>query len=104
PALADVAVQRQRLVLRQHKDPPQLRVNTIREGDIDDSVDAAEMHGWLGAVSGKRIQPLALTTGQQANQRVARDRMDAHVRTRDESAFAGDWVVPDWKRSSYYSI
>ena len=58
PALADVAVQRQRFVLGEDVNPAKIRVDAVRKGDVDDAVNAAEGHGGLGAVASERVQAL----------------------------------------------
>src|SRR6266498_2909135 len=62
----------------QHENAPQLRIDAIRQCNIDDPVDSAKGYGGLGAISRKRKQTLALAARQQANHRVARYRMNAH--------------------------
>ena len=42
PAFADMAVQRQRLVLRQDVNPAQIRVEAVGKSDVDDAVHSAE--------------------------------------------------------------
>src|SRR5208282_1115324 len=56
PALADLTIQRERLVLRENKDAPQAGVDAIGKRDVDDTVDAAEGYGGFGAVAGERIE------------------------------------------------
>ncbi len=63
PTFADVAVQRQGLVLGKDVDPPQVGVDAIGEGDVDDAVDAAKGDGRFGAVASQRIQPLTRAAG-----------------------------------------
>ena len=50
PALADVAVQAERLVLREDEDAAQVAVDAIGKRDVDDAVDAAERErrAWRG--------------------------------------------------------
>ena len=52
PAFADVAVQRQRLVLGENVDAAQIGVEAVGESDIDDAIHSAEGDGGLGAVAG----------------------------------------------------
>ena len=70
PALADVAVQRQRLVLGEDVDVAQVGVDAVGERDVDDAVDAAEGDRRLGAVAGQGIQALPRASRQQDSQRV----------------------------------
>ena len=59
-----------RLVLRQDQDLPEAGVDAVREGEVDDPVDAAERHGRLGAVAGQGLQPGALPAGQDDGQHI----------------------------------
>ena len=77
PALADVAVQAERFVLRENEDAAQVAVDAVGERDVDDAVDAAEGNGGLGAVARQRPQPLALAAGQQNADGVAHQGHDA---------------------------
>ena len=70
PTLADVAVQRERLVLRQDVNAVQAGVQAVRKGDVNDAVDAAEGDGRLGAVAGQRIKTLTRASGEQDSERV----------------------------------
>ena len=70
PALADVAVQRQRLVLGEDVNVAQVGVDAVGERDVDDAVVAAESDRRLGAVAGQGIQALPCSSGQQHSQRV----------------------------------
>ena len=65
PALADVAVEAQRFVLREDEHAPQVAVDAIGKRDVDDAVDAAEGHGGLGAVARERPEPLALAPARR---------------------------------------
>ena len=68
---ADVAIEAQRFVLRQHEDAPQIAVDAVGKGDVDNAVEAAERNGGLGAVARQRPQPFALTSGEQHSDGVA---------------------------------
>ena len=68
PAALQVLVQGERLVLGQHVDLPQVAVDAVAEGEIDDAVGAAEGHGRLGTVLGQRIEALPLAPGQDQGQ------------------------------------
>ncbi len=64
PAAGKVLHQRARLVLGEHADLEDARVDHAGEHEIDDPVAPAERHRGLGAVAGERIEPLALTARQ----------------------------------------
>ena len=59
PAEVDVPVEAHRLVLGEDEDLAHAAVEAVREGEVDDAVDAAERHGRLGAVAGERLQARA---------------------------------------------
>ena len=71
PALVDVPVQADGLVLRQHEDLAKVGVDAVREGEVDDPVDAAERDGRLGTVTGQRLQARSPTPGQYDGQYVS---------------------------------
>ena len=68
PAFANVAVERQRLVLRQDVDLAQVGVDAVGQRDVDDAIDAAEGDGRLGAVASQRVQALSRAASQQDSQ------------------------------------
>ena len=68
PGLGDVLVQAVGLVLRQHDDLEVAGVDDIGQGEVDESIDAAERHCGFGSVSRERHQPLALPTRQDDGQ------------------------------------
>ena len=70
PAFTDMAVERERLVLRQDVDAAQIGVEAVGERDVDDAVDAAEGDGRLGAVARERIQTLTRSSRQQDSESV----------------------------------
>ena len=70
PAHADVAIQRERFVLRGDEDAAQAGVDAVAEREVDDAVGPAEKHGWFGAVSGERVQTFTRTAREQNHQRV----------------------------------
>ena len=70
PAHADVAVERQRLVLRGDEDAPQPRVDAVAQREIDDAVRAAEVDRRLGAILRQREQPLAGAAGEHDDEAV----------------------------------
>ena len=55
--LRDVAVEARRVVLREHEDAPEVRVDAVRDRDVDEAVLARERDGGLGAVLGERVEP-----------------------------------------------
>ncbi len=65
PAFADVAVERESLVLGEDVDVAKVGVDAVGEGDVDDAILAGEGNGWLCAISGKGKEPFASTTGEQ---------------------------------------
>ncbi len=71
PALADVAVERERLVLGEDVDVAQVGVDAVGEGDVDDAVLAGEGDGRLGAIAGQGEEPFAGTTGKQNAKRIS---------------------------------
>ncbi len=70
PAFADVAIQRERLVLSKNVTPTQVGVDAVGERDVNDAVDPAEGHGRFGAVTSQRIEPFACSSSQQHSQSV----------------------------------
>src|SRR6266702_2569160 len=62
PGFADVAIERECLVLREDIDPAQVGVNAVGKRNVDDSIDAAERNGRFSPVAGERIKSLACTT------------------------------------------
>src|SRR5271156_71512 len=70
PAFANLAIQRERLVLGEDKDAAQAGVDAVGERNIDDAVDAAEGYGWFGAVAGERIEALAGASSEQDSERI----------------------------------
>src|SRR5437764_14398297 len=70
PALADVAIKGQGLILSQDVNAAQIGVDAVGKGDINDAVNAAEGHGRLGAVARERIEPLSSSSSQQNSERV----------------------------------
>ena len=61
-----------RLVLRENADPQIAGVDEIGQHEVDQPIGAAEGNRGLGPVGGQRIQPLALTAGQDNAQHVWR--------------------------------
>ena len=69
PAEADVVVERARVVLGQHDDVVDVRVDAVRQREVDDPVLAAERHGRLGALLGQDREALALAAGEDHRHR-----------------------------------
>src|SRR6202012_372521 len=61
-----------RLVLGENADPQITRINEFRQHEVDQPVGATEGNRRFGPVRGQRIQPLALTAGQDDAQHVGR--------------------------------
>jgi hypothetical protein len=45
--LRDVAVERRRVELREHEDPPDVCVEAFTDGDVDETVLAADWNRWF---------------------------------------------------------
>ncbi len=71
PALADMAVEGERLVLGEDVDVAKIGVNAVGEGDVDDAVLAGKRYGRLGAIAGEGEESLAGTTGKQDAKRIS---------------------------------
>ena len=71
PALADVAIERERLVLGEDVDVAQVGVDAVGEGDIDDAVLAGERDGRLGTIAREWEKPFAGTASQQHTKRIS---------------------------------
>jgi len=74
PAAADVAIEAEGLVLGEDEDAAEVAINAVREGDVDDAVDAAEGDGGFGAVAGERPEAFALSAGKQDTDGIAHQR------------------------------
>ena len=68
---ADVAVQADRVELRQHVAAVQAAVDAVRQGDVDQPILARHRHGRLGAVLGQRIKPRALSAAEHQGHNVS---------------------------------
>ena len=64
-AVADVLVQLQRLILGQNTDGVDAGIDTVGQGEVNDTVLAAEGNRRLGGLPGQDMQAAALATGQQ---------------------------------------
>ena len=78
PAQVDVPVQAHRLVLREDEILAHAAVEAIRQGEINDAIDAAERDGRLGPVAGQRLQPRSLAPGQDHRQDILHVDADRH--------------------------
>ena len=61
---ADVAVQADRVELRQHVAAVQAAVDAVRQGDVDQTIFSGHRNRGLGTVLGQRIQPRALSAAE----------------------------------------
>ena len=64
-AQADMAIERQRFILGENVNPAQVGVDAVRQGDVDDAVNAAEGNGRFGPVASQGIEPLARAASQE---------------------------------------
>src|SRR6267143_321710 len=65
PAGADVAVQAEGLVLGEDENAAEIRIDAVREGDVDDAIESAKRHGRLGAIASERPEAFALAPGKE---------------------------------------
>jgi len=72
--LGDVPVERLGVELGQDEDPPDVRVEAVADGDVDEAVLARQRDGGLGAVLGQRVQPGALAAAQDDGTQVLHAR------------------------------
>ena len=72
PAARDVRVERVGLVLRQHLDLEQARVDQVRQHEVDEPIAAADRHRGLGAIGGERPQATPFTAGEDHREHVRR--------------------------------
>jgi hypothetical protein len=68
PTLANVASERERLVLSGDEDVAQVRVDAVAENEVDDAVGPAEIDGRLGPLSRERREPFAGAAGEHDDQ------------------------------------
>jgi hypothetical protein len=71
PAALDVLDQRVRLVLGEHRDLANARVDAVRQREVDDAELAAERRGRLAAILGQVPESLAAPAGHDHGQRAA---------------------------------
>jgi hypothetical protein len=55
-------VEGERLVLGQNVNPPQFRVETVRQSDVDDAIDPAKGYGRFSAVAGERVEAFSCSS------------------------------------------
>ncbi len=84
PALADVAVEGERLVLGEDVDVAEVGVDAVGESDVDDAVLAGEGYGRLGAIAGEGEEPFAGTTGKQDAKRISHRSQTPALRLAEE--------------------
>jgi hypothetical protein len=83
PDARDVLLEGRALVLRQHLDPAEARVDEVREDDVDDPVSSGEGNSGLGAVERQGVEPLALAAREDHHEnliRVERGSLGRHRR------------------------
>ncbi len=68
PAVGDVAVERERLVLGQEGDPAEPGVEGVGQAEIDDAVGAEERHGRFSPVARQRVEALPLAAAEDHGQ------------------------------------
>ncbi len=82
PALPDVAIERQALVLRDDEDAAQAGVDAVAEREVDDAVGAAEVHRWFCTFPGQRGQAFAHPSSQDDDEGVVEHGPPGPVRER----------------------
>src|SRR5712664_4354376 len=65
PASANVAVKAESLVLGENENAAEIRIDAVREGDVDDAIESTERNSGLGAVASERPEALALASGKE---------------------------------------
>jgi hypothetical protein len=70
PSHADMAVERERLVLSGDEDAPEPRVDAVAQREVDDPVGPAEIDRRFGSFRGERVQPFAGTSCEQDHENV----------------------------------
>jgi len=76
PSFADVAVQRECLVLGENEDFAEAGVDAVGEGDVDDPVMPPEGDRRFGAIAGERKEPFASSSRKQYSKRISHVRFD----------------------------
>ena len=96
PPHADVAIERQALVLRDDEDAAQAGVDAVAEREVDDPVGTAEVHRRLGAFPGQRREPFADPSGQDDDERVIEHGPPGPVRAEAACAAGRRAKSPCW--------
>src|SRR5207245_5029696 len=65
PTGANVAVQAESLVLSEDEYSTEIRIDEIRDYDVNNAVECAERHGGLGAIASERPKAFALASGKE---------------------------------------
>src|SRR5229473_1873381 len=65
PASANVAVKAESLVLGEDENAAEIRIDAVREGDVDDAIESAERNSGFGAVASERPEALALASSKE---------------------------------------
>jgi len=81
PAAVHVADQGLRLVLRQHRDPAQLRVHAVREREVDRSIAAAERDSGLRLTLGQSAEPASRAAREHERHCLVRPVTSALIET-----------------------
>jgi len=53
------------LVLGEDENAAEIRIDAVREGDVDDAIESAKRHGRLGAIASERPEAFALAPGKE---------------------------------------
>ena len=88
PPHPDVAVERQRFVLSGDEDPSQARVDAVAQGEIDDSIRAAEIDGRFRTLFGQGVETLAGAAGEEDDEDVVQVHVGPVPRERAPSLVA----------------
>jgi hypothetical protein len=80
--LSDMPVERRRVELREHEDPPHVGVQAVADRDVDQPVLAANRHGGFRALLCERKQPLALASAENDCQHFRVDCHESQLTTR----------------------
>ena len=82
PSHPDVPVEGERFVLGGDEDPAQPRIDAVAEGEIDDAVRPAEVHGGFRAFFGQGVETLAGTAGEKDDEDVVQVHVGPVLRDR----------------------
>jgi len=53
--------------LSEDEDAAEIRIDAVREGDVDDAIECAERNSRLGAIASERPEAFALASGKEYN-------------------------------------